>query len=269
MSSKPSQCWRAIAIGAAAWLALAALALFRGPDAPGSLAALNWQTESKAAQALKNAGLEWAHVRVGDGVLALSGAAPNAKAAGLAFATVRAATTAQYGFPGVYHTFTTAFATKTTGAPPTAVPPATPMVAAPSVTPESLTYGPLPDTPGHCEEEFRTAIADRQIQFPTGSAILPKSAGPLLAAITNVAQRCQAFKIVVGGHTDARGDPQFNQMLSEQRAASVLNYLVVHGVPRANISAVGYGASKLLSTERTLAAHRQNRRITFDVSSPP
>jgi outer membrane protein OmpA-like peptidoglycan-associated protein len=207
---------------------------------------------------------------VRDGVLTLSGAAPNPKAAGLALATVRAATTAQYGFPGIYHTFTTAFSTNAPAAP---TPPATPAAAAPSVTAESLSYGPAPSTAlnsaAQCQQEFQIAIASRQIQFASGSAFLPKSAGPLLAAITNVARRCQAFKIAIGGHTDATGDALWNQTLSEQRAASVLNYLAAHGVPRSQLSAVGYGASKPLSNERTFAAHRQNRRITFEVSSPP
>jgi outer membrane protein OmpA-like peptidoglycan-associated protein len=266
MANEPSQCWRAIAIGVGLWFALAALTLLRGPEAPGSLAALNWQTENKATQALKNAGLTWAQVRVRDGVLTLSGAAPNREAAGAALAAVRAATTAQYGFPGVYHTFTTAFPT-----PPPASPAAP--IAAPSSAAAPVTSGPAVSTPlssaGQCEQEFQTAFAGRQIQFAPGSAILPKSARPLLVAITDVARRCQAFKIVIGGHTDATGDARWNQTLSEQRAASVLNYLAAHGAQRAQLSSIGYGASRPLSTERTFAAHRQNRRITFDVSCPP
>jgi OOP family OmpA-OmpF porin len=282
MANEPSQCWRAIAIGVGLWLALAALTLLRGPEAPGSPAALNWQTESKATQALEYARQGWAKVRVRDGVLTISGAAPNPEAAAAAIAAVRAATPAQYGFPGVYHTFTTAF--PTTGPPaPAATTPASPApsiaspgIAAPSIAapvaakppPTAPLNAPL-NTAGQCEREFQTAIAGRQIQFASGSAILPRSARPLLTAITNVVRRCQAFKITIGGHTDSTGDARWNQTLSEQRAASVLNYLAAHGATRSQLSAIGYGASRPLSTAPTFAAHRQNRRITFEVSSPP
>ena len=50
--------------------------------------------------------------------------------------------------------------------------------------------------------------------------------------------------IVVIGHTDRIGSEHYNQKLSEQRAHSVMKYLVARGVPAEIISARGMGKSQ-------------------------
>ncbi|MGV8294382.1 OmpA family protein, partial [Pseudomonas aeruginosa] len=47
--------------------------------------------------------------------------------------------------------------------------------------------------------------------------------------------------VVVLGYTDAVGSDQYNQKLSEQRAQSVVDYLVSKGIPSDKISARGMG----------------------------
>jgi outer membrane protein OmpA-like peptidoglycan-associated protein len=268
MPKRSEKCWRALAIGAFVWAALAAFVLLRGPNAPGSLAALNWQTENRATQALAAAGMDWAKVRVRDGVMTVSGAPRSQRGIASVSAIAQASTRAQFGFPGVYYKVAEDFRASPVSVSVLRSPA---KVAAPSVAPPSAT-APIvaaPSTPTQCNQLFERAIADREIRFATGSAQLPASAYPLLAALTDVARQCGAYKITIGGHTDTRGDPAYNQALSEQRAKSVLNYLAAHGATRAQLAAIGYGASRPLSTEHTYAAHRQNRRITFAVSNIP
>jgi outer membrane protein OmpA-like peptidoglycan-associated protein len=267
MPNRAEKCWAPIAIGALAWLALAAFTLLRGPSAPGSLAALTWQTESKANQALAGAGMDWARVQVRDGIMTVSGAPPSQSAGMAALEMARTSTRAQFGFPGIYHSIlgdmqALPVAPASQGRRRSAAP----SVVAPSV--EAPVVAP-PSTPSQCNERFAQAIGDQEIRFATGSAQLPANAFPLLDALTAVARQCGAYRITIGGHTDARGDPAFNRALSEQRAAAVLNYLASHGAARAQLTAVGYGASRPISTEQTYAAHRQNRRITFAVSNIP
>lgn len=50
--------------------------------------------------------------------------------------------------------------------------------------------------------------------------------------------------VSVEGHTDFMGSNDYNQKLSERRAAAVANYLVAQGVDAAKISAVGYGETQ-------------------------
>ncbi len=69
----------------------------------------------------------------------------------------------------------------------------------------------------------------------------------------------RASKFVIVGHTDAVGGEAYNQRLSQQRAETVVDYLVAQqGLDRARLSAVGWGESRLLPNVRPDdAAHRR------------
>jgi OmpA-OmpF porin, OOP family len=68
--------------------------------------------------------------------------------------------------------------------------------------------------------------------------------------------------IKIEGHTDSKGTEQYNQILSEERAGAVQNYLIQKGaVQRANISTVGYGELKPLADNKTEEGRAENRRV--------
>ncbi|MCE3296000.1 MAG: hypothetical protein K0R65_1714 [Crocinitomicaceae bacterium] len=81
------------------------------------------------------------------------------------------------------------------------------------------------------------------------------------------------LKIEIGGHTDTRGDDKGNQVLSEGRAKSVMNYLIQQGIAASRLSSKGYGETQtvisdaqiaLLKTEKEKeAAHQKNRRTEY------
>ena len=50
--------------------------------------------------------------------------------------------------------------------------------------------------------------------------------------------------IEIGGHTDSKGNDGYNQKLSEQRAQSVVNYLISKGIANSRLQAKGYGETK-------------------------
>ena len=60
-------------------------------------------------------------------------------------------------------------------------------------------------------------------------------------------------RVQVGGHTDAVGTDAYNQKLSQDRAAAVVNWLVAHGIPRERLEVRGYGAT-IIECEPTLEA---------------
>jgi OmpA-OmpF porin, OOP family len=68
------------------------------------------------------------------------------------------------------------------------------------------------------------------------------------------------------GHTDWVGGPQYNQGLSERRARAVRNWLVskgkLNGVP---ITPIGFGLTKPVADNRTVAGRGQNRRVEFRI----
>jgi outer membrane protein OmpA-like peptidoglycan-associated protein len=76
--------------------------------------------------------------------------------------------------------------------------------------------------------------------------------------------------IALESHTDSRGTKESNQDLSERRAIAVSNYLISKGINASQLTANGFGETKLTNrcadgvscTERE---HRANRRTTFRV----
>jgi outer membrane protein OmpA-like peptidoglycan-associated protein len=63
--------------------------------------------------------------------------------------------------------------------------------------------------------------------------------------------RLEGFTFMIAGHTDAKGGAEYNQKLSERRAAAVRRYLIAqYGLAPARLSVVGYGKSQLLDPTR-------------------
>jgi outer membrane protein OmpA-like peptidoglycan-associated protein len=73
------------------------------------------------------------------------------------------------------------------------------------------------------------------------------------------------LKIEIGGHTDNKGSKEYNQVLSENRARSVYNYLVEKGVDKSRLTYKGYGLSQPIDTNETEAGRANNRRTEFKV----
>lgn len=78
--------------------------------------------------------------------------------------------------------------------------------------------------------------------------------------------------IEIMSHTDSRGNDDFNQSLSQQRANSVVNYLVSKGISRSRLTARGFGESRLTNrcsngVDCSETQHQRNRRTEFRVIS--
>jgi peptidoglycan-associated lipoprotein len=79
--------------------------------------------------------------------------------------------------------------------------------------------------------------------------------------------------VEIGSHTDCRGSGEYNQVLSERRAASVVSYLVGKGIDPSRLSFKGYGKTRLINAcdcekghECSEAMHQANRRTEFTVT---
>lgn len=67
----------------------------------------------------------------------------------------------------------------------------------------------------------------------------------------------------IEGHTDSRGDAEYNQDLSDRRAKAVREFLIKEGVAPERLVAFGYGESKPLVQGENDAAWAKNRRVDF------
>jgi outer membrane protein OmpA-like peptidoglycan-associated protein/tetratricopeptide (TPR) repeat protein len=71
--------------------------------------------------------------------------------------------------------------------------------------------------------------------------------------------------IEIGGHTDNVGDDKSNQVLSENRAKTVLNYLIQNKISAARLSSKGYGETFPLADNSTAEGRQNNRRTEFKI----
>ncbi|GLB53875.1 hypothetical protein NBRC110019_29160 [Neptunitalea chrysea] len=78
------------------------------------------------------------------------------------------------------------------------------------------------------------------------------------------------LRVEIMAHTDSRGNDDYNMSLSQQRAQSVVNYLVSKGIKRNRLEAKGYGETRLKNrcsngVNCTEAEHQVNRRTEFRI----
>lgn len=72
-------------------------------------------------------------------------------------------------------------------------------------------------------------------------------------------------KIELAGHTDSVGSEESNQVLSENRAGAIAQYLLSNGIDDSRFRAVGYGMNKPVDTNETEEGRANNRRTEFTI----
>jgi outer membrane protein OmpA-like peptidoglycan-associated protein len=72
-------------------------------------------------------------------------------------------------------------------------------------------------------------------------------------------------KIVVEGHTDSQGQPEYNQDLSQRRAQSVRDYLVSRGIAADRVTAQGFGLTRPIADNASAEGRANNRRVEIVV----
>ena len=73
------------------------------------------------------------------------------------------------------------------------------------------------------------------------------------------------MKIEIGGHTDNKGAIEYNQRLSENRAKSVVKYLINKGIDEKRLKFKGYGELHPIDNNDTEAGRFNNRRVEFKI----
>ncbi|MEZ4374855.1 MAG: OmpA family protein [Polyangiaceae bacterium] len=110
-------------------------------------------------------------------------------------------------------------------------------------------------------------VLDDRVHFRTNSHIIRVVSYPLLERLAKlILEHPEYVHIEVEGHTDARGSDAFNKRLSQDRANSVMEFLVKHGVAKDRMNAIGYGSERPLVDKRSEHAWFMNRRVEFKVT---
>ncbi|MGZ3424687.1 MAG: OmpA family protein [Polyangiales bacterium] len=135
-----------------------------------------------------------------------------------------------------------------------------------------------PDTPGPKNEDPKkngcpaVAIVGTQIKiieqvkFKTGSAVIEKESDAILEGVAKILKdHPELKKIRVEGHTDNVGAKAMNKDLSKKRAASVVAWLLKHGVEKSRLSSQGFGDEKPIDDNSTPEGRKNNRRVEFHI----
>lgn len=99
------------------------------------------------------------------------------------------------------------------------------------------------------------------ITFAFNSANLDPKFDPVLDNVAATLNEYNQTIVEVAGHTDSIGSDAVNQRLSEQRAASVGNYLMSKGLVRDRFILTGAGKTRPIASNDTEAGRAQNRRV--------
>jgi outer membrane protein OmpA-like peptidoglycan-associated protein len=120
--------------------------------------------------------------------------------------------------------------------------------------------------PTYIQEDGTVVRVLQQVHFAFGTAqILPESF-PVLQEVADYLKSNKAIKkMSIEGHTDNKGAPALNKKLSQDRANSVMNWLVQHGIEQPRLEAHGYGMEKPIEENDTDAGRAKNRRVEFKI----
>ncbi len=116
-----------------------------------------------------------------------------------------------------------------------------------------------------CQASLEAAAPAGAIAFAFGEATFAEESDAAVLAVVDALAQCGPVRVVVGGHTDNRGDPTYNRFLSQRRAEAVVERLSLFNLGAAQVRAAGYGDANPIASNATLAGRRTNRRISFTV----
>src|SRR5690606_8455718 len=90
-----------------------------------------------------------------------------------------------------------------------------------------------------------------EVNFATDSADILPGWHPQLEQMLQLLTADPALRLSINGHTDATGDAEYNQRLSEQRAQAVVDALAARGIDPSRLEARGHGQSQPLADDDT------------------
>ena len=107
----------------------------------------------------------------------------------------------------------------------------------------------------------RATLGENQIHFATGKFDIPSGAEAVLSDVAKAMKDYPNWTVRIEGFTDHVGSKSFNKKLSQDRANSVMNWLIDHGVNKNRLSAKGYGESRPVADNDSEDGRGQNRRV--------
>lgn len=110
-----------------------------------------------------------------------------------------------------------------------------------------------------------SSVVLKNVFFDTDKFVLKPKSKIELDKLTRLMNDNPDLKIEIAGHTDNQGNSGANQILSENRAKAVKDFLVRSGVDTSRLTYKGYGQSEPIASNDTEEGRQQNRRTEFKI----
>jgi outer membrane protein OmpA-like peptidoglycan-associated protein len=107
------------------------------------------------------------------------------------------------------------------------------------------------------------------ISFDFDSATIRPESDPILSMLYEGLRSDPSSAIVIEGHTSSEGSNEYNQGLSERRAASVVADLTRRGIAAGRLRAAGAGESRPIANNADESGRSLNRRVEIRCGSGP
>jgi len=142
-----------------------------------------------------------------------------------------------------------------------------------SSTTSVLVEAPPPPAPAPEIKQLEAKLALHSIYFPTARPTVENPEGGLvdsqaaiLIALANDFKAYLKYKpdahLILGGHADPRGTPEYNKGLTQRRVDRAKNFLVEHGVPADHFETRSFGEQDNLTTEQVKDQIANNPELT-------
>lgn len=106
-----------------------------------------------------------------------------------------------------------------------------------------------------------------ELYFKADKSDLDKSSYKVLDEVYLFMTRNRDVKIEIGGHTNGVPSKEYCDKLSKSRAKEVADYLIRKGIDRSRVTYKGYGKSKPIASDKTLAGRKKNQRVEIKILS--
>ncbi len=103
--------------------------------------------------------------------------------------------------------------------------------------------------------------AASNIYFVTGSYKLLSKSYKGLNEVVTIMKNNPETKLTIDGHTDNVGTDEYNQTLSDNRAASVKAYFISKGIDETRLNSAGHGETSPVADNNSAAGRQKNRRV--------
>ena len=106
-------------------------------------------------------------------------------------------------------------------------------------------------------------LGENSVRFDKNKSTLTANAKANLDKLVPVFKEYSKTDIKIFGYTDSSGKPEYNLILSEQRAEAVKIYLGTKGILSGRFNTSGLGIADPIATNDTPEGRSQNRRVEF------